>query len=806
MDNMELKLKYVNLYGKIRRQSLTCLTVLLLALWIMPISGFAGSSMDSSGNILTLSSVQIPTTIADVSLFNKRSGYRSDKMDSFVASLVEMKRGSWPDNLPFRISAGRVQLQIVTDAEHIQKAMAAVIHEGGEVTGKSWDKKLVQVWVPVSVIKTLAESEDFFYIRRPTEVLPLEGNSATEAIDVTNADVWHAAGQTGNGVKVAIIDTGFSGYFALKGTDLPAVVTVKNCVDGETVADIDRGDNVHGTACAEIVHDMAPAASLYLIKVLTLIDIQEAVSWAISQGVQVISTSIGTHNATPGDGVGWFADIVNTAYNAGIFWATAAGNARLQHWGGSFSDPDGDGIHNYDAQQNFNFFGPVDGTSAYKINPGISFTVSVGWDDWDVVNQDFDLHIIRFDLDKREWEEFASSENPQTGWPGQTPTELCTVETSGDATVYGFVLNKESATRNVNMEIFIGEPIPSLNKVVHARSLSDLATVSNVVAVAALDVYSPYPQESYSSEGPTNGPGGTATGGAIKPDISAFANVSTESYGNGFLGTSAATPHVAGAAALVLGANPGYTPAQIRSYLESHAVDMGATGKDTVYGYGRLNLGAPSSSIPPNSTVSYIPYLITSDNRWTGISLANYNNSPNDVRIDYYSSNGDFLKSEPKHILAYGQAAFAATTDSGTEGWIKISSELPLKGLALIGDNSPAMMFDIELKNSLHRKLLCPHVAVTSHWNSFVMVCNPNNTAARISLTYFDVSGNLIATIAAPQILANGSAKYSLDDLFQRVLSNGTLVIDSSNPVNAFLLYDSINSTWRAGLSVIPVN
>jgi hypothetical protein len=125
------------------------------------------------------------------------------------------------------------------------------------------------------------------------------------------------------------------------------------------------------------------------------------------------------------------------------------------------------------------------------------------------------------------------------------------------------------------------------------------------MTVAALDVVSPYPQETYSSEGPTNGPGGTAGGGFSKPDISGFANVSTESYGAGsFNGTSSATPHVAGAAALLLSAFPSYTPAQLQTYLESHAIDMGAGGEDPVFGNGRLYLGTPAVSGPVVTNIS----------------------------------------------------------------------------------------------------------------------------------------------------------------------------------------------------------
>jgi subtilisin family serine protease len=55
-------------------------------------------------------------------------------------------------------------------------------------------------------------------------------------------------------------------------------------------------------------------------------------------------------------------------------------------------------------------------------------------------------------------------------------------------------------------------------------------------------------------------------------------------------GTSMATPHVAGVAALIAGRNPGGGPAAWRAKLDASVDDLGPAGRDPQFGFGRVNL------------------------------------------------------------------------------------------------------------------------------------------------------------------------------------------------------------------------
>lgn len=82
-------------------------------------------------------------------------------------------------------------------------------------------------------------------------------------------------------------------------------------------------------------------------------------------------------------------------------------------------------------------------------------------------------------------------------------------------------------------------------------------------------------------------------------------------------GTSMATPHVSGVAALIWSADPAWTNAEIRDALVSTAMDLGDPGRDVAYGYGLVQakaaldylLGSP----PPGNETMLVDVFTNKD-------------------------------------------------------------------------------------------------------------------------------------------------------------------------------------------------
>jgi serine protease len=85
-------------------------------------------------------------------------------------------------------------------------------------------------------------------------------------------------------------------------------------------------------------------------------------------------------------------------------------------------------------------------------------------------------------------------------------------------------------------------------------------------------------------------------------------------------GTSMATPHVAGVAALIWTHDATWTNVQIRGALQSTAKDLGAAGRDNSYGYGLVQAKAALDSLRGATTPVNSPPVASYTHSCTGLS------------------------------------------------------------------------------------------------------------------------------------------------------------------------------------------
>lgn len=465
-----------------------------------------------------------------------------------------------------------ISVYIILDPEaHIDEA--ALESFGANIIKRS--DNVLKIKAPVNMLKPIADNvEGVSFIKLPNRPLPLAVES--EGVDLTAASDYHSSGYTGSAVKIAIIDSGFAGVSsAITKEELPNDVVKVDCTGSSCVStDFNSETEEHGTAIAEIVYDMAPGAKLYLIKIDDSLDLRDAKDYSISHGIKIINHSLVFPNTNFYDGECWFSYPVctaNNAYSNNILWVNAAGNGATKHYEATFTDTDNDGWHNVSGS---------DETIDIFADAGDRIKVYLTWNAWPATNQDYDLALY-FNSNLVE-----QSTNRQTG--SQTPTEEIDYLVSTTGT-YGLSIKKYSAASNHRLELYSG--LHDLTPAVASRSLLNPADADGAMAVGAIDHsdWTTGPQESFSSQGPTND-------GRIKPDICGPDGISNDVFGT-FFGTSASCAHVTGAAALILSRNQICSAPELMNALTASAIDMGNPGKDNIYGYGRLNLDIHSDIV-----------------------------------------------------------------------------------------------------------------------------------------------------------------------------------------------------------------
>lgn len=459
-----------------------------------------------------------------------------------------------------------------------------------------------QGWIPADQIEAISQIEGVLSVGEPTYGSFAAGAALSEGDQALNAALARALYDVdGSGVHIAVISDGIVGLAQAQQTgEAPKLVDARAFGAG----DLNAGQE--GTVMIEIIHDLAPGASVSFAAVSTDVDHIVAVNH-YAPLVDIIVDDISY--AFPADQRSDVSTNTTQALERHDWrlrlYVTAAGNWGESHWSGEWLpgiDGREIGLPQRGATHEFSestldapHFGAGNG---FQVETDAQIRIALFWDDqWGRSTNNYNLYLLSADGDI-----LAQAETTQgIGVNHHFPREHLVYDHDGpDSTIYVVIQNHQDDAEPVVLQLFVfslaGLQVQLQHRVADGSILAQ-SDAEGAITVAAVNVGRDQ-VAAYSSRGPT-------VNGALKPDIAAVDSVTvseTTRFAPRFSGSSAAAPHVAAVGALLLESQPALTAADggnavlerdlIRQFLLSTAQDLPPAGPDPASGTGLIDANA----------------------------------------------------------------------------------------------------------------------------------------------------------------------------------------------------------------------
>ena len=480
-------------------------------------------------------------------------------------------------------------------------------------------------------------------------------NSSVGAGGATAAQVQQALDESGlsvngSGIKVGVLSDSFNDLGGAAADEADGALPPGADID--VIKDLASGGTDEGRAMMQIIHDIAPGASLAFYTAFdSEQDFANGILALAAAGCKVIVDDVAYYDE-PFFQNGVVARAIQTVEAEGVTYVTAAGNEASNGYQAAWTPISGsyDGTYLTDTES---FAGSVVQTVTINTEgTGDDVPLILEWNQaYGAATSDLEIVVFHNGVLYGEYSNINAGQelhNPLVDVPLPSGTYQIAIE------------NLSGPNPGLIKEITEGDGFPATISGANTGTVVGHATTPGAItagAVSAADTpafgYSPT-SESFSSSGAgaellfaNNGTALSSPDDLSPVAVSGVDDIATTVAGglSDFYGTSAASASLAGVAALILSANPDLTPAQVEQIMEETALPM---ANSAVSGAGLVQVDAAVAAADPSPVVTVSNIALSAGHGTVAASSLFTATDPGETAIASYgfideTGNGHFV-------------------------------------------------------------------------------------------------------------------------------------------------------------------